>query len=64
MTKYIVKPNYNGTDKRSFDDPKAAINYYQDYASKHVRGYVKMIGTTEEKLEEMQWVEKLEIVND
>ena len=64
MTKYVVKPNYNGTDKRSFDDPKAVIKYYQDYAFRYVKGYAKMIGTTDEKLEEMQWIGKLEIVDD
>ena len=31
MTSYIVKPNYNGTDKRTFDDPVEAVAYYQKY---------------------------------
>ena len=47
--KYIVKPNYNGTDKRIFDDPKEAVDYYQTYVEQ-VSG--KMIGTVEQKLEE------------
>lgn len=64
MTKYIVKLNYNGTGKRTFDNPKDAINYYQDHCVKNVQNYVKMIGSVDEKLEEMKWVEKLEVVND
>lgn len=59
MTKYIVKPNYNGTDKRTFDDPVEAVAYYQKYVES-VSG--KMIGTLEEKLQEMVWIEKLKIV--
>ena len=57
--KYIVKPNYNGTDKRFFDDPKEAVDYYQTYVEQ-VSG--KMIGTVEQKLEEMSWIGKLEII--
>jgi hypothetical protein len=64
MTKYIVKPNYNGTGKRTFDNPKDAIKYYQDHCVKNVQNYTKMIGSVNEKLEEMKWVEKLEVVND
>ena len=59
MTSYIVKPNYNGTDKRTFDDPVEAVAYYQKYVER-VSG--KMIGTLEEKLQEMVWIEKLKIV--
>jgi|TARA_R110002124_G_scaffold151115_1_gene317969 hypothetical protein len=59
MTSYIVKPNYNGTDKRTFDDPVEAVAYYQKYVES-VSG--KMIGTLEEKMEEMVWIEKLKIV--
>lgn len=61
MTKYIVKPCYNGKDKKTFDDPKKAINYYQDY----VNGLsAKMIGSIDDKLEEMQWIGKLEVIDD
>ena len=61
MTKYIVKPCYNGKDEKTFDDPKKAIKYYQDY----VNGVsIKMIGSIDEKLEEMKWIDKLEIVNE
>lgn len=61
MIKYIVKPRYNGIDKQVFTDPECAINYYQNYV-RNVSG--KMIGTVDQKLEEMQWIGKLEIVND
>lgn len=57
---YIVKPNYNGKDKKTFDNPKDAVDYYQEY----VRDYsTKMIGTLEEKIEELLWIEKLVIVD-
>ncbi len=59
MTSYIVKPNYNGTEKRTFDDPVEAVDYYQKYVES-VSG--KMIGTLEEKMQEMVWIEKLKIV--
>ena len=61
MTKYIVKPCYNGKDEKTFDDPKKAVNYYQDY----VKGLsAKMIGSIDDKLEEMQWIGKLEVIDD
>jgi hypothetical protein len=61
MTKYIVKPRYNGIDKQTFNDPKQAVDFYQEYV-RNVSG--KMIGTLEEKLEEMLWIGKLEIIDD
>lgn len=62
--KYIVKPNYNGADKRTFDNGQDAIKYYQNHCVKNVQNYVKMIGSVNEKLEEIQWIGKLEIVDD
>jgi len=59
--KYLVKPRYNGMDKRTFDDPVEAVAYYQKYVES-VSG--KMIGTLEEKMEEMSWIGKLEIIQD
>ena len=61
MTSYIVKPNYNGTDKKTFTDPVEAVAYYQKYVES-VSG--KMIGTLEDKMEEMVWIEKLQIIQD
>jgi len=61
MTSYIVKPKYNGTDKKTFTDPAEAVAYYQKYVES-VSG--KMIGTLEEKLQEMGWIGKLEIIED
>jgi len=61
MTSYIVKPKYNGTDKKTFTDPVEAVAYYQKYVES-VSG--KMIGTLEEKLQEMGWIGKLEIIED
>ena len=61
MTSYIVKPKYNGTDKKTFTNPAEAVAYYQKYVES-VSG--KMIGTLEEKLQEMGWIGKLEIIED
>ena len=61
MTSYIVKPNYNGTDKKTFTDPVEAVAYYQKYVES-VSG--KMIGTLEDKMEEMVWIEKLQIIEN
>jgi hypothetical protein len=60
--KYVVKLKYNGTDNRIFDNPKDAVDCYQ----KHLKDFdmPSLWGSLESKIEEMQWIEKLQIIEN
>ena len=63
--KYIVKPKVNGADKQVFNTPLEAIAFWEKYTgmAMHKKGKpLKDPVTIASKLEEMQWIDKLEIV--
>ena len=62
MKQYLVKPKYNGTLNKTFKDPKDAIKYFYECNSPLVCG--KMYGTIQDKLEELMWIDKIEIIEN
>ena len=63
--KYIVKPKGNGADKQVFNTPLEAIAFWEKHTgmAMHKKGKtLKDPVTIASKLEEMQWIDKLEIV--
>lgn len=67
MTKYIVKPKANGVGKQVFDSALDAITFWEKHTGMAMHKEGKTLTdpiTIESKLEEMQWIKKLEIVND
>ena len=67
MTKYIVKPKANGVDKQVFDSALDAIAFWEKHTGMAMHKEGKTLTdpiTIESKLEELQWIKKLEIVND
>lgn len=65
MTKYIVKPKANGVDKRVFDTALEAIAFWERHTGVAMHKEGKTLNdpiTIASKLEEMQWIDRLEIV--
>ena len=65
MTKYIVKPKANGVNKRVFDTALEAIAFWERHTGIAMHKEGKTLNdpiTIASKLEEMQWIDRLEIV--
>ena len=65
--KYIVMPKGNGVDKRVFDTPLEAITFWEKYTGMAMHKEGKTLNdpiTIASKLEEMQWINKLEIIEN
>ncbi len=65
MTKYIVKPKANGVNKRVFDTALEAIAFWERHTGVAMHKEGKTLNdpiTIASKLEEMQWIDRLEIV--
>lgn len=56
---YRVKPQFNGALNKDFKDPKEAIAYFYKHNST-VCG--KMYGTVLDKIEELTWIKKVEVI--
>lgn len=59
MKIYRVKPRFNGTLNKDFNRPEDAIKYFYEHTSV-VCG--KMYGTVQEKIEELVWIGKMEVI--
>lgn len=59
MKIYRVKPKFNGSQNKDFKNPKDAIKYFYEQNS-IVCG--KMYGSVQDKIQELQWIGKLEII--
>ena len=67
MAKYIVKPKGNGVNKKTFTSALDAISFWEKYTGGAMHKEGKTLCdpvTIQSKLEEMQLIGKLEIVND
>ena len=65
MTKYIVKPKANGVNKQVFDTALEAIAFWERHTGVAMHKEGKTLNdpiTIASKLEEMQWIDRLEIV--
>tara|TARA_B100001248_G_scaffold255576_1_gene235483 strand:+ start:713 stop:913 length:201 start_codon:yes stop_codon:yes gene_type:complete len=65
VTKYIVKPKANGVNKRVFDTALEAIAFWERHTGVAMHKEGKTLNdpiTIASKLEEMQWIDRLEIV--
>ena len=65
MTKYIVKPKANGVNKQVFDTALEAIAFWERHTGAAMHKEGKTLDdpiTIASKLEEMQWIDRLEIV--
>ena len=65
MTKYIVKPKANGVNKQVFDTALEAITFWERHTGVAMHKEGKTLNdpiTIASKLEEMQWIDRLEIV--
>lgn len=63
--RYIVKPKGNGVNKREFNTPLEAIEFWETYTGMSMHKAGKTLEdpvTIACKLEEMLWIDKLEIV--
>ena len=58
---YRVKPKFNGTLNKDFDNPKLAIKYFYKHSST-VCG--KMYGSLQKKIEELSWIGKIEVIEE
>lgn len=65
MTKYIVKPKANGVNKQVFDTALEAIAFWERHTGVAMHKEGKTLNdpiTIASKLEEMEWIDRLEIV--
>ena len=65
MAKYIVKPKANGVNKQVFDTALEAIAFWERHTGVAMHKEGKTLNdpiTIASKLEEMQWIDRLEIV--
>ena len=65
MTKYIVKPKANGVNKQVFDTALEAIAFWERHTGIVMHKAGKTLNdpiTIASKLEEMQWIDRLEII--
>lgn len=63
--KYIVKPKANGVGKQVFDNPLEAIAFWEKHTGTAMHKEGRTLDdpiTISSKLEEIQWIGKLEIV--